>query len=382
MTPARRRWLPAALLGLLVAAGCVVDRPPSPAAADTPCTVAPIEPSERLVLVSEANAARAAGRKDIADFVLSAQGPSAVRLRLSSVGCHCYQVLHAGQSLRVGDEISMAANETTRLQIAAEPATEPGVRQYHAELVGTRRDGTAFSLSLSQSIRTLADIVVRPDVVQIDLDGASSSGTDGVPVQIQQILRARDPVEIEATWEGIPDGMTATPPVLIEPGSPIGDGLWRVHRQATVAVEPGHVAGPGSDRLSSLSVASRRSGVEIARTECVLVARRRSGIAAPSLIHLGRVAPGTSVSRRVQLRALDSVPFAVLSTASRDGTVDTVVVSETPALEHWIEIRTTGLSASIRDELTIATDHPATPILRLPVLTMGGGSVRTSEAGH
>jgi hypothetical protein len=188
-------------------------------------------------------------------------------------------------------------------------------------------------------------------------------------VVIEQHVRTDAPDDIVAAWGRLPDGITATDPVQREPPTEVGSDMWRVRWQSEVTANIDAATVVDSPR--HLPIVSRLREREIARTHCTLIARRRSGVSAPSLVHFGRLSPTTSVRRRIQLRALDNRPFVVSSVATRDGGVEAVVTEGNSQPEHWIEVRATVFEGTLDDVLTIETDHPASPSLRVAVKGTG-----------
>jgi len=364
---AGRTWHAALTMWLVVAVGCGSAAAPTETA--VPCQVTPRDGPERVMLLSEARAAHDAGQRVDAEFVLAVSGTRSVELQLTSVGCNCYQVQREGQTLTVGDRCTVPAGGTTQLQIVSQPSVEPGLRDYHAEFSGQETDGSPFTVSLAHEVRTLADIAVRPDSVQIELKPESQDSGHSVPVLIEQHVRTTAPLDIAATWDELPVGLAATEPVQVAPPQEISAGVWRVRWQSNLTVRTQGDGVPESPR--ALSVVSRLGEREIARSNCMLVARRRSGVSAPPLVHFGRLSAAKTSARRIQIRALDDVRFKIKSIAARDGDAEAVFASNTSQTEHWIEVRATVTEGTLDDLLTVATDHPSGPTLQIAVKGIG-----------
>ena len=151
--PSCRARCTALAMWVVVACGCD-SAPVSTAKTELPCTVTPRDGPERVMLLSEARAARDAARRFDAEFALAVPGGRPVELQLTSVGRNCYQVQREEQTLTVGDRFVVPAGGTARVQIVSQPSVEPGIRRYHAELSGQQADGAPFTVSLAHEVRT------------------------------------------------------------------------------------------------------------------------------------------------------------------------------------------------------------------------------------
>lgn len=351
----------------VAAIGCTAD--PTPDATALPCTVTSRDGAERVVLLSEALALRETGQRAVAEFNLAVSAARPVELQLASVGCNCYQVQRDGETMTVGERFVISAGDATRIRIVSQPSIEPGLRHYHAEFATRSADGSTCAVPLTHEIQTLADITVRPEVLHVDLKPANPLSVTSVPVMIEQHVRTSSPDEIAVAWDALPGGLTATDPVQSEPPQEISAGLWRTRWQSALSAcwsndEP-------TDSPRQLRVVSRLRDRELARTNCTVIARRRSGVSAPPLVHFGRLSPESSALRRIQLRALDNLPFAIVSVAARDGTVEADVVRNFSQPEHWLEVRASDANGNLDDVLTIETDHPASRSVQIAVKGLG-----------
>jgi len=361
------RWL---AMIVWAAVGCGAESAPTTTA--IPCTVVAHAGAESTMLVGEARAARAARQSASADFTLAVPGASSIELQLTAVGCNCYQVQHGARSLKVGDHVVIPSGSATRVQIVAQPTVEPGIRHYHAEFSGRRSDGTPFSFPLTHAIRTRADVVVRPDVLHVDVKPRALASAERIPVLIEQHVRADSTNELSAVWDELPSGLAATVPFLLEPPTEVSTGLWRVRWRSSLSTTINDLT--PAEQPWRLPIVSRQQGREVARTSCMLIARRQSGISAPALVHFGRLSPASAAVRRVQLRALDDVSFAISSVGVRAGGVDVRVTRHVSLPEHWLELRAEGSDEPISDVLTIETDHPASPRLQIAVRALAAQS--------
>ncbi|MBL8848882.1 MAG: hypothetical protein JNG89_04330 [Planctomycetaceae bacterium] len=344
--------------------GCTVDSASSPT--EAVCVVTAPDGDGRVILVSEAEAALEAGRFSETRFHVAAAGGDPVTLQLADVGCSCYSVRTGEHRLNIGDQVPIPTGDHVELLIEASPAVVPGIKQYWAELAQT--DGS-FRKMLTCRLHTVADIAIRPDVVTVTAGQGSTAVDQEIPLQVEQHVRCQSPDELQIAWTVLPDEVAVTTPERDGAPVEIQPGVWRCRWKCELRVFHGEHA--DRDAPCRLPVASLLNGRQVAEASCLLIVRRESGVQAPRLVHLGRIAPGESMTRRVQLRSLDGRAFTILSAESRNGMVAAEVVNSTVSVEHWLEVRASAQHVGVDDEVLIRTDHPDSPELRFPVRGLG-----------
>lgn len=319
--------------------------------------------ADRIVLTSETQPA--AGAHGRSTFVVSTSGNSAVGLKLSAVGCSCYRVLHGDRTLKVGDELAIEAGESEEIRIESQPRASAGVMQHRAEFTGRDEQGATFHLPLTSTVRTVADLLVRPDVIHHAVGAAPSERSSEIELFIEQHVRSTQPDELRVSWGAVPDWIAHTPPTLREHPVEILPGLWRARWRSGVRVKDGAEAAPESP--AQLRLESFDSERLVAQTECTLLLKHLAGIQAPALVHFGRLRPGATRRRRVQLVARDKQEFAITSIRSRDGRVEATEPLPTRSSEHWLEIGVLDGDSAVDDELTVRTDHADRDAVRIRV---------------
>lgn len=358
------------LAGLACLAGCRTDVPPAEYAAAW--TVTPSPGDDRVLLVSEAMAAAAKGEPFESSFAVAVPGPESLALELSSVGCNCYGVRHAGRPLRIGDRLSVPSGGRCDVTIASASMTSIGIRQFRADFTARGPDGAQSNLTLASTLRTVADLALQPDVVSVDLPRGAAAA-EPINLAIEQHVRTADPSGVRVEWGTLPDLATCTRPVRDGTPLQIAPGLWRLRWRSALCVMSAFDETQTPDAPVQLCLQSFNDGRQLARTTCTLVPRRRYGIRAPRLIHFGRIGPDSRLTRRIQLQALDGKAFTVTEATSRDGETAISVPSYKPAVVHWLEVVVTSPGTEIDDLLTIRLDHPSAGELRIPVRGFGTG---------
>jgi hypothetical protein len=354
---------------MLLSAACQWGCAPGSAKSDPPCVVTAGDGVDREMLVSEAEAAIAAGEPCQTTFHVAVHGTDPVTLQLASIGCNCYSMRAYGRGLNIGDPVEIPAGGSVELLIDAQPNVVAGVKRYYAEFSGTGSDGTSFTQSLTSRVQTFADIVVRPEIVTWTAGDRNALAGEPIRLQVEQHVRSKTAEGLHVAWNSLPDDVSVTMP---EPaGTPveIRPGLWRARWHCELRI--GDTKRSELDSPLRLPVTSLLNGRQVAEAGCLLILRRESGVQAPRLVHLGRLTAGVAVMRRVQLRSLDGRAFAVLSAASREGVIEAEVLDSAAAVEHWLEVRATATHEGVDDELTIRTDHPESLELRLFVRGIG-----------
>lgn len=343
-------------LGLMlcaaVLAGCTNST--SAPVVESPGPVTVVGERDRVVLVSEALASDS--EVEQSTFTVSSSGNDPVTLQLSMVGCSCYRVLHDDRKLKVGDEFEIAPGEPETVRIESQVRQSPGVMQYRAEFEYRDAGGAAFYLPLASTVRTIADLVVRPDVIHHAAGSTSAGEQTDFEIEIVQRVRASQLEGLRVEWGAVPDWISCSPPTLREDPVEIEPGVWRVLSRSVLTVhsipDP-QPAAPIQLQLES-SIAERRLG----QTACTLIVASKSGIQAPALIHFGRPTGPAAATKRVQLIARDKQAFAITSIASRDGSVEANESNPARSSEHWLEVALTGAASAVNDTLTVRTDHP------------------------
>lgn len=355
------RWLLAAA-GVLMSAGCTDDAPV--------CVVVAPRPEQGL-LVSEAQTASDAGPLIDTAFVLANPGTHPAEIELAGTGCSCYRVLVGDRAMRSGDRMPLAAGGRTTVRFEPRIPAAPQVTHFRAEFHAIPQRGPATSLPLSCTVRTFADVTVRPDVVAVTLGSAPDRPTP-VRVVVEQHVRLPHLADLELDWASLPESIDCVPLQGPEPAVEVVAGLWRVRREYEL-----HCAvqnPPASGEPLRLPVVSRSGTKELGRTECVLLIRRAAGVEAPRVVHFGRVPPVESRLRRVQLRALDERPFTVTAIESRGGHATATVAGEQPASTLWVEVSLSASSGVVDDMLVIHTDHPQTPEVSIAIRAVGSAA--------
>ena len=365
-SPVISAWLPAILI-CAGAWGCAAESVSQ--TSDAVCVMTAPDGADRVLLVSESESALEAKELCRTRFHAAVNGGVPVTLQLAGVGCSCYSVRTDGRRLSIGDQVPIPAGSHVELLIEASPTIVPGVKEYWAEFSGTGSDGTTFTQSLMCRVQTLADLTVRPEVVNIKSGDRTSGAGEAVRLQIEQHVRCKTAEGLQVAWNSLPEEVAVTTP---EPaGTPveIRPGLWRARWHCELRI--GHTEHIELGSPLRLPVATLLDGRQVAEAGCLLIVRRESGVQSPPLVHLGRLTPGASVTRRVQLRSLDGRKFGVLSAESRDGLIEAKVLDSAAAVEHWLEVRATATYGGVDDEVIVQTDHPESPELRFPVRGIG-----------
>jgi hypothetical protein len=366
-----RKWSAALLLAAAAGGGCAAR---SPVVTGAACFVTSSSDADRVVLVSEAQQAAGAGQIWRAEFLIEARGGHAVTLELTSVGCSCTGVRQAGQRLRVGDRLTVRARGSAAVCIESQPPTRPGIMQHRAELTGRDSEGHVFTVSLASSVRTIADLQVQPDVVDVAFAGAAAAADmqgDAIALHIEQHVRAARADGLTAAWDLLPEGVTATAPESTAPPVEVRAGLWRRRWRSELRVTP--TESMARESPLGLAVESLVDGRPTARGGCLLTVRRTTGVRAPRVVHFGRLPRERSALRRVQLVSLDGRAFGVTSVDSRDGTVGAVGTEVAASVEHWIDVQVAPSALGVDDVLTIRTDHPESPELQISVRGLAAG---------
>lgn len=345
----------------------------SSSATVAPCTVHIPSGAEQIILTSEAadNGARCECL-----FVLTAPGAQPLELELTAVGCSCYQVVHRRRSLKVGERLTIPGGASDEVRITAQTATTPGIREYRAEFTGRGADGSVFHVPLVSTIRTLPDLVIQPDVVHVDVYG-EEAGAKPIEFKIEQTARTDDPESLLVDWSDLPDLVRVAPPETLGRPQEIAPGVWRAAWKCTaqIATEAGEPAEP-----LRLPLSSCQADRQLARLDCTVLLRRRSGIRAPRIVHFGRVPRSARPKRRIQLQALDGRAFIVQSVQSRDGEAEAATDSAIAATEHWLDVQIAAPGDEVNDLLTVHTSHPVTSELQIAVRATRPRSSATAEA--
>lgn len=343
-------------LGLVLCAAVLVGctNSTSAPAIESPGPVTVVGERDRSVLVSEALAND--NEVEQSTFTVSLSGNDPVTLQLSMVGCSCYRVQHDDRRLKVGDEIDVAPGESETIRIESQVRQSPGVMQYRAEFTYKDAGGAAFNLPLTSTVRTIADLAVRPDVIHHAADSTSEEAQTDFEIEIVQRVRASQLDGLRVEWGAVPDWISCSPPTVYDGPVEVDPGVWRVLSRSIVTVhgrpDP-QPAAPIQLPLES-SVAGRRLG----QTACTLIVASKSGIQAPAMIHFGRPTGSAAATKRVQLIARDKQAFAITSISSRDGSVEAKEANPARSSEHWLEVALTGAASAVNDTLTVRTDHP------------------------
>ena len=297
-------------------------------------------------------------------FPLRNQTGQPVSLRVRSIGCSCYQVKRGATRLKVGDlfEIGTDATETITLHSPRPSVDRTADFNFSVEYELKPGDPKQV-ISCHGTLISISEVRVNPSLLTAEF--VKGSPDQRVSLEVTRTARQREVAEQQLILSGWPPGTQVEEPVPVGEAKEALSGLWKRSWRVTAQIpKPEPTTTP--QELWPIRVAG--SGSESPHNIVQLMVRFRSGLSGPKIVHLGEVAFGKSVTRRIQILARDEQPFRILGPLDSDEGLSLHADSPEAMKAHWGNLTMIPqVVGDFRHSMQVITDHPEQSQLAIEV---------------